>query len=203
MADQKNTSSINWNEVPDQWIDTTRRSLLVWAVATSVLSITGMRTDALAQEVKVAQAWTTNAVRTASLWGSTFDEVMAKDGWYAGIVKEFLGTSDPQIIAFIKREGDRYIASLPESEKRKWIRNFRSNLQDILGNANGNMPAQSSIDFFIQNTPQLLIEFARYPDKYPNLASKGKLLIADRRLKDETEFWKKLDWVLKKTPWRS
>jgi hypothetical protein len=49
----------------------------------------------------------------------TFDEVMAKDGGYAGIIKEFLGTSDREIIAFIKREGDKYIASLPESEKRK------------------------------------------------------------------------------------
>ena len=140
MADQKNTSSINRNEVPDQWIDTTRRKLLVWAVAASVLWITGIETDALAQEVKVAQAWTTNAIKTASLGGSTFDEVMAKDGGYAGIVKEFLWTSDPQIIAFIKREGDKYIASLPQDQRKKWIEKLDAELSSLLSKAKWSRP---------------------------------------------------------------
>jgi hypothetical protein len=135
-----------------------------------------------------------------------FDTVMAKEGGYAGIVKEFLGTIDPKIIALVKREGDRYISSLPYDQRRKAIRDFRSSLENLLGNAKGNRPSTFAVDFFAAKAPQLLIEFIPYEREYPNIAElgRGEQAIrrgdeaqrrgdeAQRRAREEAEFGRRL-----------
>jgi hypothetical protein len=111
-----------------------------------------------------------------------FDEFWKSEGGYTGIIHSQLKTNDPKIISFVKREGEKYILSGDDSKKKYRIEEFGLNLGDILANSRGAMPAQSSVDFFMKNAPQLLIEFVPYEREFPNLASKGKLALANQNL---------------------
>ena len=116
-----------------------------------------------------------------------FDTVMAKEGGYAGIVKEFLGTSDPKIIAFVKREGDQYIASLPADQGNAGLKRLQVYLKAVFQGAKDGTMSQGSIDFIVNKVPQFLIEFIPYERDYPNLASKGKLVLANQNLQKSNQ----------------
>ncbi len=104
---------------------------------------------------------------------------------YATIVNESLGANDKKVVAFITKECEAYLRTIPEENRKKVARKIVANLEDILWNAKGEkMPSQSSVDFFSENMPQMIIEFAAFPDKYPNLASLWRLAIADKKLGD-------------------
>ncbi len=147
-----------------------RRSVIVLALGLIAASV--MHLPAYAQQARSEKL--------------DFDTVMAKDGGYAGIVKEFLGTSDPKIIAFVKREGDRYIASLPTDQKKRGVEKLDAELSSLLSKANGQRTAGSTVEFFVTNAPQLLIEFIPYERDYANIAELGRYVQTKRQAEEAT-----------------
>lgn len=210
--------TVNMEEGSEGTEGLSRRELLMWVVASAVFGVSSLWREALADEVKevkvaenlvswpqVAAATVNDAnkdIITGSItpqW-SSFDEINVKYGGYEWIVIKYLGTSDPKIIAFIRREGDLYLSKFSWDEKVKQSKGFAGALIWILSKAKWDeMPTNFSVNFISSNLPQILIEFAKYDREYPNLASKWQLLLSEQKLRQsqqELEAARKLNKVL-------
>lgn len=117
----------------------------------------------------------------------TFDTYWSEFGGYAGIIRDNLKTDDPKILAFVRREGDKFIANGDPKKIEDRIEIFGAELGDLFGHAKSKDVPVGLIKFFETNAPQLLVEFIPYSKEYPALSSLGRRTKANQDLQRATQ----------------